>query len=560
MTSVQIVFILIFGQIKETRQLGVIMYKVFLVEDEVVTREGIKNNVHWEEEGFEIVGDVSDGELAYPLIMKVKPDILITDIKMPFMDGLELSKLLKKDMPQLKIIIISGYSDFGFAQRAIDIGVCEYLLKPITSQKLIAAVKNAAIVIEKDREEKKILEQYQMQIYRKQGDKRKEFFNDLISGKLSLAQIIELEKELSINMVASSFCIMLFQFMGQVVAYEYSDEIVRTEAKMAEALLDFPDIEIFERDMDGWAFILQGENEEQIHRITNRLIEALVAICNGKIHYFSGIGRVVYRVRDLNQSFMDANRAFSMRYFGKDDQFLSFEDAHENKKQNENIIDVNELNIEKLDRDLVDNFLKRGTLQDIDEFVDRYFNGLGSNVLNSILFRQYVTLDGYLCVMKFLKQLEFTKEQIQESMSDMNDITSQLSSPQACCELLKNILKRAIDLRNSSSQKRYMELIEKAQDYMKSNYANNDLTLNNVASIVNVSPNYFSTLFNQETGMSFIEYLTNIRMERAKEYLRCSNKKITEIGELIGYQDSHYFSYIFKKTQNCTPKEYRIQG
>jgi len=127
------------------------MYKVFLVEDEVVVREGIKNIIHWEEEGFIIAGDESDGELAYPMILREQPDILITDIKMPFMDGLELSKLLKKEMPQLKIIIISGYSDFGYAQQAIDIGVTEYLLKPITSTKLIASVKNAAATIEKER-------------------------------------------------------------------------------------------------------------------------------------------------------------------------------------------------------------------------------------------------------------------------------------------------------------------------------------------------------------------------------------------------------------------------
>jgi len=91
-------------------------------------------------------------------------------------------------------------------------------------------------------------------------------------------------------------------------------------------------------------------------------------------------------------------------------------------------------------------------------------------------------------------------------------------------------------------------------------FAMSDLTLDNVASTVNVSPNYFSSLFNQETGMTFIEYLTDIRMEKAKDYLRCSGRKITEIGILVGYQDSHYFSYIFRKTQNCTPSEYRLQG
>ena len=161
------------------------MYKVFLVEDEITIREGIKNKIRWEDEGFKIVGDESDGELAYPLIIKEQPDILITDIRMPFMDGLELCKLLRKDMPQLKIIIVSGYSDFGYAQQAIDIGVNEYLLKPITSTKLLAAVKNAASAIEKERREKQILEQYQQLVYEKQGEKRKEFFNALISKKMS---------------------------------------------------------------------------------------------------------------------------------------------------------------------------------------------------------------------------------------------------------------------------------------------------------------------------------------------------------------------------------------
>jgi len=236
------------------------MYKVFLVEDEIVIREGIKNNIHWEEEGFRIVGDESDGELAYPMILREQPDILITDIKMPFMDGLELSKLLKKEMPHLRIIIISGYSDFGYAQQAIDIGVSEYLLKPVTSSKLMASVKNAAAAIDKQRKEKGILEQYRLLVYQKQGEKRKDFFNALVSGGLSLPQIIEQEEELGINMMASAFCVLLFQFKVQEDMYEYSDEIVQCEAKMTQALREFPDIKVFERGTDGWAFILLGEN------------------------------------------------------------------------------------------------------------------------------------------------------------------------------------------------------------------------------------------------------------------------------------------------------------
>ena len=117
---------------------GIGMIKVFLVEDEIVMREGIKNNIDWEREGFEFVGEASDGELAYPLIQKARPDILITDIKMPFMDGLELSRLVKQEMPDIKIIILSGYDEFAYAKEAIKIGITDYLVKPIAGAKLSA--------------------------------------------------------------------------------------------------------------------------------------------------------------------------------------------------------------------------------------------------------------------------------------------------------------------------------------------------------------------------------------------------------------------------------------
>ena len=102
------------------------MIKIFLVEDEVVIRNGIKNSINWAEEGYEFVGEASDGELAYPLILKEKPDILITDIKMPFMDGLELSEAVKKELPNIKILILSGYNDFEYAKRASGIGISAY--------------------------------------------------------------------------------------------------------------------------------------------------------------------------------------------------------------------------------------------------------------------------------------------------------------------------------------------------------------------------------------------------------------------------------------------------
>ena len=536
------------------------MYKVFLVEDEIVVREGIKNNIHWEEEGFRIVGDESDGEVAYPIILNEMPDILITDIKMPFMDGLELSKLLKKEMPQLKIIIISGYSDFGYAQQAIDIGITEYILKPVTSSKLMAAVKNAATIIEKERKEKQLIEQYQILFDQKQGEKRKDFFDSLVRGKLTLSQIISQEKELGINMVASVFCVLLFQLKVQEDMCEYSNALVQCENNMKEVLKEYSDFIVFERGLDGWAFILLGEREEQMEPLITNLCNLLTQISGEKVQYFGGIGRVIHRVRDIQQSFLDANRAFSLRYFEPWNQFISYSDVATMQGQVGNRVNVGELGLEKLDRSLLQEFIKRGTIQDVDEFVDRYFEGLDANAMNSTIVRQYIMMDGYSAIMKFLKELNYPRETMEESLIDLHDMNEQLTSREDCCKFYKTLLKDAIVLRNKNSQQRYSGLIEKAKKYIQKNYAMSDLTIDMVASEVNLSPNYFSSLFNQETGVTLIEYLTNIRMDKAKDYLRCSNKKITEIGYLVGYLDSHYFSYIFKKTQNSTPSEYRMQG
>ena len=136
------------------------MIKVFLVEDEYAIREGIKKSVDWAGNGFELVGEAGDGEVALPKILKEKPDILITDIRMPFMDGLELSRLIKKELPQIRIIILSGYDDFNYAKEAISIGVEEYILKPVSGESLMAELKKLADAITAEQQETQVRLKY----------------------------------------------------------------------------------------------------------------------------------------------------------------------------------------------------------------------------------------------------------------------------------------------------------------------------------------------------------------------------------------------------------------
>nr|NIP41411.1 response regulator [candidate division Zixibacteria bacterium]NIW43692.1 response regulator [Gammaproteobacteria bacterium]NIR62732.1 response regulator [candidate division Zixibacteria bacterium]NIS44803.1 response regulator [candidate division Zixibacteria bacterium]NIT52235.1 response regulator [candidate division Zixibacteria bacterium] len=132
-------------------------YKVFLVEDEIITREGIRDNVDWGAAGFEFCGEAADGEIALPLIEETQPDVLITDIKMPFMDGLQLSKIVREHMPWIKIIILSGHDEFNYAQSAVKLGVTDYLLKPISAQDLRTVLKKLTTTLDREKQQREKL-------------------------------------------------------------------------------------------------------------------------------------------------------------------------------------------------------------------------------------------------------------------------------------------------------------------------------------------------------------------------------------------------------------------
>ena len=223
------------------------MIKVFLVEDEIVMRNGIKNNIPWEKEGLEFAGEASDGELAYPLIRKVQPDILITDIRMPFMDGLELSELVKKEFPRIKIIILSGYNEFDYAKQAIHIGVTDYLLKPITAAKLLEAVKKVADVIEKEREDARLMDKYRLEMAENTVLERQRLLRDLVTGRVNFKEALERGEQVGMDLSASFYQLMLFKLMPMGSAVAYSDRVVSCQEAIEERMEGRQHILVFDR-------------------------------------------------------------------------------------------------------------------------------------------------------------------------------------------------------------------------------------------------------------------------------------------------------------------------
>ena len=537
--------------------------KVFLVEDEMVIRRGIKNSIDWEKEGYIFCGEASDGELAYPMIIKEKPDILITDIRMPFMDGLELCKLVKKELPNIKILILSGYDEFDYAKEAIRLGVTEYLLKPISSGKLLEALNGVSESIRREKEDKDLVRKYMEEMRENTEHEKQKFFEQMIAGNLSMADALETGKKYEMNLSAGMYNLLLFRFtLGE--ENRKSGELLGEAEYAIEKLTERLEYVFeFQRGVEGWAFLLMADNEEQMSERVKELSKDLEEIMKNysTIAYFGGIGQPVARLRELEESFREAERALAARFTMELNRIISVEDIR--MAQNVDTLDDIEITsfgeIEKT-RTMLEKFLNNGAEDEIDEFVDVYINELPEENLKSVLMRQYIIMDAYIVMMSFCEKIEGIEAEMQAQSEELKNSMKTIQTLEEIKNYIRMLLKKIIGVRDTISGRRYSDIIEIAKDQIRKTYMSDEISLNTIAAEVGMSPSYFSSIFSKEMGKTFVEYLTEIRMDRAKELLMCSSMKTSEIGYEVGYKDPHYFSYIFKKTQNCTPKEFRARG
>lgn len=537
--------------------------KVFLVEDEMVIRRGIKNSIDWEKEGYIFCGEASDGELAYPMIIKEKPDILITDIRMPFMDGLELCKLVKKELPNIKILILSGYDEFDYAKEAIRLGVTEYLLKPISSGKLLEALNGVSESIRREKEDKDLVRKYMEEMRENTEHEKQKFFEQMIAGNLSMADALETGKKYEMSLSAGMYNLLLFRFtLGE--ENRKSGELLGEAEYAIEKLTERLEYVFeFQRGVEGWAFLLMADNEEQMSERVKELSKDLEEIMKNysTIAYFGGIGQPVARLRELEESFREAERALAARFTMELNRIISVDDIR--MAQNVDTLDDIEITsfgeIEKT-RTMLEKFLNNGAEDEIDEFVDVYINELPEENLKSVLMRQYIIMDAYIVMMSFCEKIEGIEGEMQAQSEELKNSMKTIQTVEEIKNYIRMLLKKIIGVRDTISGRRYSDIIEIAKDQIRKTYMSDEISLNTIAAEVGMSPSYFSSIFSKEMGKTFVEYLTEIRMDRAKELLMCSSMKTSEIGYEVGYKDPHYFSYIFKKTQNCTPKEFRARG
>lgn len=529
------------------------MLKVFLVEDEYVVRESIKNNIDWNNHGFEFCGEAGDGEVALSLIRKEQPDIVITDIKMPFMDGLTLSKMIKEEFSWMEIILLTGYEEFSYAQEAIHIGVARYLSKPISGNTLIQELDCLGQKIQEKKEELAIVEKYEQEMEEKNLQERQDFFDLLVTGGKDTVSLMVEARKLSLDLSAVCYNILLLKVWSDMHDMEeYSKTVVSMEERLKEMAEENHAL-LFDRHLEGKAFLFKADSTGQMDEIINNCIEKMQSMFaeNRHIHFFGGVGKTVTHMIELPESFASAGRGFAHRHLGESNKFLW---DSELTVHGTDTLSLSDLNPKQMAHERVTEFLRRGDSQEVTFFVEEFIQELGTNVMQSTMFRQYLTMDTYLTVIDFVEnELGMTRESVATFESD----PSITASEENAVAYLKNIIGTAIELREDMSKDRYHDVVRDALAYIEEHYSEEDFSLNTLAAHVNFSPNHLSAVFRQQTGQPFIKYLTDYRITKAKELLRCTSKKSSEIAQLVGYKDSHYFSYAFKKAQGMTPTQYR---
>lgn len=526
------------------------MYSVFLVEDEIVIREGIKNMIAWEEYGYTFAGEAQDGELAWPMIKKCRPDIVITDIKMPFVDGLSLSKMIRNELPDTTVIILSGYDDFNYAREAVNIGVSRYLLKPLTKEQLIQALQE----IKKSKDETLQQHKYQKQFYEEvqtyMSSSRRDFFDMLVSGNTQLGVILERAQKLDINLTAEQYNMVLFLLEENLMQDKYSSKLATVQEVIDSHFAQDESVVMFKAGMDLTVFLIKSDADNCIQD-TQRCVEALKEICKPlgeEIQRIIITGEPVERLSSLPDCYRGARKElFSPAKETNMKAALSAELSD---------LDTESLDFKNLNQNILEKFLQNGLEQDVENFVNDYFAGFGDQAMRSMMFRNYVVMNLTFLVKSFLEGLYKTRDAIMPQFTK-DRLEDAIFTYQGAQEFVSEVLVEAIRLRENAMGNKYSKMMEKAVSYMEEHYSDTEIGLNSVAKIANVSPTHFSTVFSQQMGKTFVEYLTSLRMEKARELLRCSSMSSSEIAQQVGYNDPHYFSFLFKKVNNCTPRDYR---
>lgn len=533
------------------------MYRVMIVEDEIPIRNIIARIINWQELGYELVYQADNGQMALSWLETEKVDLIITDISMPFMDGLELCRHLKQVAPLTTVVILTGHNEFDYAQKAITLGVSNYLLKPITKVDFTETLQDI-----RQEMDDKFNAQRDLAFLRRQYHKSKDvlmnkFFINLILG-YTQPYYLDQDDILDVSTEAPFYAVAAMAIEGEQLeedAFWGKDRPLLEFAiyNMAQELLASIDQDIiFLGPGNQICMILKRQSSTDSDE-KNRIIQCLEQIALQTEELFNmsatvGISDVCHNLDELAFAYGEANAALEYRVLESSEHVI--EKSVMEKKSS--------FAFKKIEEQLVrlEYSIKVGDKAGINKIIPYIFSVINYEKVNLNEFRTFLMQMG-IAIFKAYNDIRnddgsdvFFDYSIFSKVFEISEFNEVQNYFLNLCEELSGKIQI---IREDEEQGH----VKEACAYIEEHYSDPLLSLEELCKVLYLSPGHFSRLFKKAKGVNFVDYLTKVRMDRAKYLLANTGQKMYEISRDIGYEDPNYFSYNFKKHTQMTPSEWR---
>ena len=531
------------------------LYRIMLVDDEEEVRKAMIRKMDWEQLGFTVAGDAENGEDALEKLEQLEPDVVMTDIRMPYMDGLTLVARIREKYPSIKILIFSGYDDFEYAKQAIKYRVTEYILKPVNGEELAEILRRVRISLDEEIEERRNISMLQKSYEDSLPMLREVFLNDLVSRGADISAMAPKLREYGVDILDAR------KWLAAVIHVERMEQAEGQELFRHQELIPISVRKLVEDHLKTFGRFTVFNSAEWITLIAavdgdnseTGLINLLDDICKESrrmlgVSITVGVGHSCDTLQEISRSYQTAVDALGYRAIVGGGRTIYINDVEP--------VNRGKLQFETKEEAELTAVIKFGTEDQIGDMLRGFAARMDDAKVHANQYQVYM-LTIVNCLIRLMQQYDLKMSDMFDSEEHYADIIKRICRRESFAEEMIPMACRMNEALNQARDNTTRKVIVEAKEYIQENFADPELSVDVLCRYLHMSPAYFSTVFKKETGQTYVNYLTEVRLQKAEELLEKTDDKTYEIAQKVGYQEQNYFSYVFKKRYGVSPTKYR---
>lgn len=532
------------------------LYRIILVDDEEEVRKGIIRKIDWETLGFQVVGDAENGQDALEKIEQLEPNVVMTDIRMPYMDGLTLTSWIRQKYPSVKVLIFSGFDDFEYAQQAIKLNVTEYILKPVNVEELTQILNRVRENLDQEIEQRRDVDRFRESYLNSLPILRELFLNDMVRGNMPAEDIRQKLEEYKIDILGAEKWLTAVINVENETAEEtgltlhQEKELIPISVKslLEDNLKDYCRFTAFNSAV-GITLIAAVDGEKK----QTSLIDLLGDICKEikrilQVTVTIGIGYFCMDLEQLPAAYQSAVDALGYQEIVGTGNIIYINDMEP--------VSRGKLQLETRDEADLIAAVKFGTREKI-EAAARSFASRMESARVHMRQQQVYQMSIINCLIRLMQQQDLDLGAMFGTDEMYGKVIYGNMKPEEFAFVITEVGCRMNEAMNRERDKTAKKVILEAKQYILDHYQDPELSVDVMCRQLHMSPAYFSTVFKRETGQTYIAYLTEVRLDKAVELLNTTDDKTYVIAQKVGYQEQNYFSYVFKKRFGISPTKFR---